>query len=116
MTWMVRVHDAAAKQLEAIPPDRRRRILDDIIIIALEKDPFQGLVKALRGKEHKGKFRKVSGRYRIYFQNGALHEDRGCARNPSPQRENLPPSTCNRKKKRPSELHSGAGPERKLRY
>jgi len=30
MTWTVHIHDAAAKQLEAIPPDRRKRILDDL--------------------------------------------------------------------------------------
>ena len=35
---------------------------------AFEKDPFQGLVKPLKGKEHKGKYRKVSGRYRIIFK------------------------------------------------
>jgi mRNA-degrading endonuclease RelE of RelBE toxin-antitoxin system len=61
MTWTVRVHEAAAKQLKAIPADRRKRILDDVF--ALEADPFLGLVKPLKGKEHKGKYRKVSGRY-----------------------------------------------------
>ena len=66
MTWTVRVHDEAAKQLRAIPPDRRKRILDDIVVF--EEDPFQGLVKALKGKAHKGKYRKVSGRYRIIFK------------------------------------------------
>jgi mRNA-degrading endonuclease RelE of RelBE toxin-antitoxin system len=66
MTWTVRVHEDAAKQLKAIPADRRKRILDDII--AFEEDPFRGLVKPLKGKENKGKFRKVSGRYRIIFK------------------------------------------------
>ena len=51
MTWIVRVHDGAAKQLNAIPPDRRQRVLDDIA--ALEEDPFRGLVKPLKGKHHK---------------------------------------------------------------
>jgi mRNA-degrading endonuclease RelE of RelBE toxin-antitoxin system len=32
------------------------------------EDPFRGLVKPLKGKEHKGKYRKVSGRYRIIFK------------------------------------------------
>lgn len=63
MTWTVHVHDEAAKQLNAIPPDRRKRILNDVI--AFEQDPFRGLVKPLKGKIHKGHFRKVSGRYRI---------------------------------------------------
>ncbi len=66
MTWTVRVHAAAAKQLSTIPPDRRQRILDDIV--AFEEDPFRGLVKPLKGKTHKGHYRKVSGRYRIIFK------------------------------------------------
>lgn len=66
MTWHVRVHGEAAKQLEAIPPDRRKRILNDIDELA--EDPFRGLVKPLKGKEFKGRYRKVSGRYRIIFK------------------------------------------------
>ena len=50
MTWTVRVHDAA-KQLKAIPRDRRQRILDDIVVLA--EDPFQGLVKPLKGRNTK---------------------------------------------------------------
>jgi len=66
MTWLISVHRDAAKQLEAIPPDRRTRILNDIRDLA--DDPFRGLVKPLKGKTHKGLFRKVSGRYRIIFE------------------------------------------------
>jgi mRNA-degrading endonuclease RelE of RelBE toxin-antitoxin system len=66
MTWRTNVHNAAAKQLEAIPPDRRKRILDDVRELA--EDSFRGLVKPLKGKAHKGLYRKVSGRYRIIFE------------------------------------------------
>jgi mRNA-degrading endonuclease RelE of RelBE toxin-antitoxin system len=66
MTWIVHIHDGAARQLKAIPPDRRQRVLDDIAVF--EEDPFRGLVKPLKGKEHKGHYRKVSGRYRIIFK------------------------------------------------
>jgi mRNA-degrading endonuclease RelE of RelBE toxin-antitoxin system len=66
MNWTVRIHEGAAKQLNAIPPDRRKRILNDIDELA--SDPFRGLVKPLKGKEYKGRFRKVSGRYRIIFK------------------------------------------------
>jgi mRNA-degrading endonuclease RelE of RelBE toxin-antitoxin system len=66
MNWRINVHHAAAKQLEAIPPDRRERILADLRELAL--DPFRGLVKRLKGKAHKGLYRKVSGRYRIIFE------------------------------------------------
>jgi mRNA-degrading endonuclease RelE of RelBE toxin-antitoxin system len=63
MTWLINVHSDAARELEAIPPDRRNRILNDIREFA--NDPFRGLVKPLKGKAHKGLYRKVSGRYRI---------------------------------------------------
>ena len=66
MTWRINVHRDAAKQLEAIPPDRRERILNDIRELA--EDPFRGLVKPLKGKTNKGLYRKVSGRYRIIFE------------------------------------------------
>jgi mRNA-degrading endonuclease RelE of RelBE toxin-antitoxin system len=66
MTWIVHIHDGAAKQLKEIPPDRRQRVLDDIE--EFEADPFRGLVKPLKGKEHKGRYRKVSGRYRTIFK------------------------------------------------
>src|ERR1700683_2990571 len=51
MTWNVKVHVEAAKQLEAIPPDRRKRILNDIDELA--QDPFRGLVKPLKGAAYK---------------------------------------------------------------
>jgi mRNA-degrading endonuclease RelE of RelBE toxin-antitoxin system len=66
MTWLINVHRGAAKQLEAIPPDRRNRILNDIRELA--DDPYRGLVKPLKGKAYKGLYRKVSGRYRIIFE------------------------------------------------
>ncbi len=66
MTWLINVHRDAAKQLEAIPPDRRNRILSDIRELA--DDPYRGLVKPLKGKALKGLYRKVSGRYRIIFE------------------------------------------------
>ena len=40
----------------------------------MEEDPFRGLVKPLKGKEHKGQYRKVSGRYRIIFR--PVHRER----------------------------------------
>ena len=66
MTWRINVQRDAAKQLDAIPRDRRERILNDIRELA--EDPFRGLVKPLKGKKFKGLYRKVSGRYRIIFE------------------------------------------------
>lgn len=33
----------------------------------MQNDPFQGNVASLKGKEWKGLYRKVVGRYRIFF-------------------------------------------------
>jgi mRNA-degrading endonuclease RelE of RelBE toxin-antitoxin system len=55
MNWIVHIHDGAARQLKAIPPDRRQGVLKDIA--AFEVDPFRGLVKPLKGKGHKGHYR-----------------------------------------------------------
>ena len=66
MTWLINVHRDAARELEAIPPDRRNRILNHIRELAI--DPFRGLVKPLKGKAQKGLYRKVSGRYRIILE------------------------------------------------
>ena len=66
MNWRIIVHHEVEKQLSAIPPDRRQRILDDLRELA--GDPFCGLVKPLKGKAHRGHYRKVSGRYRIIFK------------------------------------------------
>src|SRR5580698_9494956 len=51
MNWTVHLADEAAKQLKAIPPDRRKRIVDDILELA--DDPFRGLVKPLKGRDSK---------------------------------------------------------------
>ena len=66
MSWTVNVADEAIRQLKAIPPDRRERIWRDFRVLA--DDPLQGLVKPLKGKVYKGRYRKVSGRYRIVFR------------------------------------------------
>jgi hypothetical protein len=46
MTWNAKVHVETAKH----------------------RGPFRGLVKPLKGREYKGRYRKVSGRYRIIFK------------------------------------------------
>ena len=66
MNWRIIVHHEVGRQLSAIPSDRRQRILNDLRELA--DDPFRGLVKPLKGKAHKGHYRKVSGRYRIIFK------------------------------------------------
>lgn len=61
MTGHVKVHDAAVRQLEAIPPDRQRRILNDIDELA--EDPFRGLVKPLKGNADTARCRAGSASF-----------------------------------------------------
>jgi len=63
--WSVRLARDAEKQLKKLPPDRQELILRHLR--EMRADPFQGDVKPLKGKEWKGHYRKVAGRYRIIF-------------------------------------------------
>jgi mRNA-degrading endonuclease RelE of RelBE toxin-antitoxin system len=65
MNWHVELSDEAEQQLNRLP----RRIQSQIerAIDALEVDPFQGDVIALRGRQWRGRYRKRVGRYRIIF-------------------------------------------------
>ena len=65
MIWDVRLAKAAAKQLEKLPPDYQTLLLKKLN--EMRDDPFQGDVQPLRGKQHKGRYRKRVGRYRIIF-------------------------------------------------
>jgi mRNA-degrading endonuclease RelE of RelBE toxin-antitoxin system len=65
MTWAVELSAAAEKDLKRLPRDRQARI--ERAIDELEEDPFGGDVKALRGPEWKGRYRKRVGPYRIIF-------------------------------------------------
>jgi mRNA-degrading endonuclease RelE of RelBE toxin-antitoxin system len=72
MIWLVKVHSAATKQLKAIPPDRRRRILNDIDELA--EDPFRCLVRPLKAKEYKGRYgRYQAGIASIFKPNHETH-------------------------------------------
>ena len=83
----VRVHEAAVKQLKAIPADHHKRILDDVFELA--KDPFLGLVKPLKDKDHNGKYRKVSGPLPHHFQTNARGSGGRSAGNPPAQRKDV---------------------------
>jgi mRNA interferase RelE/StbE len=65
MIWDVRLAKAAAKQLEKLPPDYQTLLLKKLN--EMRGDPFQGDVQPLKGKQHKGRYRKRVGRYRIIF-------------------------------------------------
>ena len=65
MTWTVQLTRTAVKQLRKLPRDTQQRIKR--AIETLEKDPFAGDLKALKGSGWKGRYRKRVGRYRLIF-------------------------------------------------
>lgn len=65
MSWTIGFTPEAYKELRRLPRDQQqmvRRAIDRMC-----NDPFQGNVKPLKGQEWKGLYRKVVGRYRIFF-------------------------------------------------
>jgi mRNA-degrading endonuclease RelE of RelBE toxin-antitoxin system len=68
MSWRAEVSDEAQKQLARLPRNVRDR-MESAIDEFEEKDEAQwSNIKALRGPEWKGRFRKRVGPYRIIFQ------------------------------------------------
>jgi len=68
MRWRVELSDEAQKQLARLPRDVRDR-MEKAIDEFEEKDEAQwSNIKALRGPEWKGRFRKRVGPYRIIFR------------------------------------------------
>ena len=65
MIWTVQLTRTAVKQLRKLPLDTQQRIRK--AIETLEKDPFAGDSKALKGAGWKGRYRKRVGRYRLIF-------------------------------------------------
>jgi mRNA-degrading endonuclease RelE of RelBE toxin-antitoxin system len=65
MTWAVELSLAAEKDLKRLPRDRQTRI--EHAIDEMEENPLKGDVKALKGPEWKGRYRKRVGSYRIIF-------------------------------------------------
>jgi mRNA-degrading endonuclease RelE of RelBE toxin-antitoxin system len=65
MSWVVELSASAERDLRRLPRDARDRLsraLDE-----LERDPFRGDVRPLKGPEWAGRHRKRVGRYRIIF-------------------------------------------------
>ena len=65
MIWAVELSAAAEKDLKRLPRDRQARI--EHAIDEMEENPFAGDIKALKGPEWKGRYRKRVGPYRIIF-------------------------------------------------
>jgi mRNA-degrading endonuclease RelE of RelBE toxin-antitoxin system len=65
MDWVVKVADDAQLFIDGLPKKTSRQISHSIS--QMKKDPFQGDVKPLQGKQWKGYWRKRTGDYRIIF-------------------------------------------------
>ena len=74
MPWDIRLSREAEKQLIGLPRDRQEMIRK--AIDRMSEDPFQGDVKPLKGKNWKGRYRKVVGRYRLILTPLHLDQER----------------------------------------
>jgi mRNA-degrading endonuclease RelE of RelBE toxin-antitoxin system len=65
MAWTIRLSAEAREQLSELPRDQQAmigRALD-----RMRENPFLGNIRALKDKKYKGQYRKVVGRYRLFF-------------------------------------------------
>jgi len=65
MRWACEFSEEAEKDLDGLPKATQERVAR--VLAQMEADPFQGNVKALRGREWKGVFRRRIGNYRLLF-------------------------------------------------
>ncbi len=65
MNWVCDLTDDAKRDLRDLPKPVQKRFAR--VLEQMQADPFQGDVKALRGEEWKGVFRRRLGNYRILF-------------------------------------------------
>jgi len=66
MAWSVELSPQARDELARLPKKDRRMIAK--ALDRMEEDPFAGDVKPLKGRKWKGLYRKVVGRYRVFFR------------------------------------------------
>jgi len=65
MNWVCEFTGDAEQDLRSIPKSIQKRVAR--VVAQMTSDPFQGNVKALKGEEWKGVFRRRIGDYRILF-------------------------------------------------
>ena len=68
MSWACELTEDAERDLLDLPRDVQRRVARALDQVAA--NPFEGDVKALKGPEWKGIFRRRAGSYRILFTAG----------------------------------------------
>lgn len=65
MSWACELTDDAKRDLGDLPKPVQKRVAR--VLEQMHRDPFQGDVKALRGDEWEGVFRRRLGDYRLLF-------------------------------------------------
>jgi len=65
MPWIVRLSKEAERDFERLPRDRQKAIAR--VLDRMKDDPFSHDTRSLKGKQWKGRYRTVVGRYRIIF-------------------------------------------------
>jgi len=65
MNWVCELTKDAEGDLGDLPKNVQKRVAR--VLAQMQADPFQGDVKALRGDEWRGVFRRRLGNYRIIF-------------------------------------------------
>jgi len=63
MTWSLQLTDPAQKEFQNLPPKDQARVR--AVLVAMEKDPFQGDIKRLQGQSTG--WRRRVGNYRIIY-------------------------------------------------
>ena len=65
MNWVCELTEDAEQDLRKLPKAIQKRVAR--VLAQMESNPFYGDVKALRGEEWKGVFRRRIGDYRLLF-------------------------------------------------
>ena len=65
MTWACEFTEQAKEDLRSLPKAIQKRVAR--VVTQMASDPFQGDVKALKGEEWHGVFRRRIGDYRLLF-------------------------------------------------
>ena len=68
MNWACELTEDAERDLRNLPRNIQRRVTR--VLDQMTADPFQGDVKALKGPEWRGMYRRRIGSYRILFTVG----------------------------------------------
>lgn len=72
MTWACEFTEEAKEDFRSLPKAIQKRV--SRVVTQMASDPFQGDVKALKGEEWHGVFRRRIGHYRLLFTVERSHQ------------------------------------------